>query len=247
MTQPIAVVVAKDRGPSTALQAIQDKLVEALERRSEFDVTVIPHLYDLAPDGPGVRFLRSIPGDIILLSWLYPRSAYWVLEAHGVRGRLGRTTSLHEGEIDPPHTPSGHNRASPERTLWCLDLRTYDATQPFLAEVAAIGEHILRKTGSAEAAGRTARGGSQQVEESTSDRWYPVIDLDRCDNCLECLNFCLFGVFGLGESSSIMIEQPDACRHGCPACAASAPRAPSCFPSIPIRQSPGIPTPRPRA
>ena len=26
--------------------------------------------------------------------------------------------------------------------------------------------------------------------------WFPVIDYDRCTNCMQCLSFCLFGVYG---------------------------------------------------
>ncbi|HEX8311367.1 MAG TPA: ferredoxin family protein, partial [Chthoniobacteraceae bacterium] len=27
--------------------------------------------------------------------------------------------------------------------------------------------------------------------------WFPVIDYDRCTNCMQCLSFCLFGVYGV--------------------------------------------------
>ena len=67
-------------------------------------MTVLPHLYDLAFEGPGVEFLRSVPGDMIVLSWLYPRSAYWVLDANCVRGALGRTSSLPDEEFDAAMT-----------------------------------------------------------------------------------------------------------------------------------------------
>ncbi|MEX2027158.1 MAG: ferredoxin family protein, partial [Pirellulaceae bacterium] len=35
-----------------------------------------------------------------------------------------------------------------------------------------------------------------RIEESPERRWYPVIDYGRCTNCMECIDFCLFGVYG---------------------------------------------------
>jgi NAD-dependent dihydropyrimidine dehydrogenase PreA subunit len=57
-----------------------------------------------------------------------------------------------------------------------------------------------------------------------------VVDYDRCTNCLECLNFCLFGVYGLDSEGAIVAEDPDACRPGCPACARICPAAAIMFP-----------------
>ena len=69
-----------------------------------------------------------------------------------------------------------------------------------------------------------------EVREETAPRWYPVIDYGRCTNCLECLNFCLFGVFGLDDEGAIVAEQPDACRDGCPACSRICPAGAIMFP-----------------
>lgn len=69
-----------------------------------------------------------------------------------------------------------------------------------------------------------------QVEETTSRRWYPVIDFDRCTNCMECVDFCLFGVYGLDGAETILVEQPDNCRKGCPACSRVCPENAIIFP-----------------
>ena len=47
---------------------------------------------------------------------------------------------------------------------------------------------------------------------------------------MECLNFCLFGVYSLGEEDAILVEQPDACRNGCPACSRICPEGAIMFP-----------------
>ncbi|MEE8452139.1 MAG: ferredoxin family protein, partial [Thermoguttaceae bacterium] len=71
---------------------------------------------------------------------------------------------------------------------------------------------------------------SAASDEETKLRWYPVIDYGRCQNCLECLNFCLFGVYGVDASDRILVEQPDACRAGCPACSRVCPAEAIMFP-----------------
>ena len=52
---------------------------------------------------------------------------------------------------------------------------------------------------------------------AVSERWYPVIDHSRCNNCGECLEFCLFGVFSKSKKK-VSVEDPGKCKPGCPAC-----------------------------
>jgi NAD-dependent dihydropyrimidine dehydrogenase PreA subunit len=54
-------------------------------------------------------------------------------------------------------------------------------------------------------------------------RWYPVIDYSRCTNCMECIDFCLFGVYGVDHSDRILVEEQDNCKKGCPACSRVCP------------------------
>jgi len=68
------------------------------------------------------------------------------------------------------------------------------------------------------------------IDEEASRRWYPVIDLSRCTNCLECIDFCLFGVYGIDRQETILVEQPDNCRQGCPACSRVCPENAIIFP-----------------
>jgi len=61
-------------------------------------------------------------------------------------------------------------------------------------------------------------------------RWYPIIDASKCTACLECVNYCLFGVYSIGKESRPVVDQPDACRDGCPACARVCPSQAIMFP-----------------
>ena len=53
--------------------------------------------------------------------------------------------------------------------------------------------------------------------------WFPVIDYDRCENCRQCLNFCLFGVYELSEEDVVEVRKPANCKTNCPACARACP------------------------
>ena len=102
MADSIPVILSKARPDQPDRARLDGQLAEALSGRPGIELHVLPHVYDLAPDGPGVEFIRSIRGPMIVLAWLYPRSTFWVLDAHGVQGRLGQAASLPEGEPGAP-------------------------------------------------------------------------------------------------------------------------------------------------
>jgi Pyruvate/2-oxoacid:ferredoxin oxidoreductase delta subunit len=60
--------------------------------------------------------------------------------------------------------------------------------------------------------------------------WFPVIDYDRCTNCMQCLSFCLFGVYGVDEAGKIQAQNHDNCKTNCPACSRVCPEAAIMFP-----------------
>jgi NAD-dependent dihydropyrimidine dehydrogenase PreA subunit len=80
-------------------------------------------------------------------------------------------------------------------------------------------------------------GEPMRINEQAGRRWYPVIDFSRCTNCMECIDFCLFGVYGVDRSETILVEQPDNCRKGCPACSRVCPENAIIFPQ---HKSPAI-------
>ncbi len=78
------------------------------------------------------------------------------------------------------------------------------------------------------------------VEKERADRgaarhgdwkpWFPVIDYDRCTNCMQCLSFCLFGVYGVDGDGRIQAQNHDNCKTNCPACSRVCPEAAIMFP-----------------
>ena len=68
--------------------------------------------------------------------------------------------------------------------------------------------------------------------------WFPVIDYDRCGNCKQCLNFCLFGVYELDGSGTVSVTHPENCKNRCPACARVCPDVAIIFPKLPASEAP---------
>src|SRR5262249_25948757 len=53
--------------------------------------------------------------------------------------------------------------------------------------------------------------------------WFPVIDYRRCTNCMQCLSFCLFDVYGVSSEGKIQVRNQDNCKTDCPACSRVCP------------------------
>ena len=60
--------------------------------------------------------------------------------------------------------------------------------------------------------------------------WFPVIDYQRCTNCMQCLSFCLFDVYGVSPDSKIQVRNQDNCKTDCPACSRVCPEVAIMFP-----------------
>lgn len=71
--------------------------------------------------------------------------------------------------------------------------------------------------------------------------WFPVIDTARCTNCMQCLSFCLFDVYGVSADHTLRVENPANCKVNCPACSRVCPEVAIMFPKYhagPIDGSP---------
>ncbi len=60
--------------------------------------------------------------------------------------------------------------------------------------------------------------------------WFPVIDYDRCTNCMQCLSFCLFDVYGIDGDKKIQVQNNNKCKTDCPACSRVCPEVAILFP-----------------
>jgi len=63
--------------------------------------------------------------------------------------------------------------------------------------------------------------------------WFPVVDYDRCEDCKQCIEFCIFGVYSMSPEGRITVTSPRNCKNNCPACARICPAAAIIFPKCP--------------
>jgi NAD-dependent dihydropyrimidine dehydrogenase PreA subunit len=229
MNPHLSVVISRGNSRNPSKLQLEQDILTTLTANTQLRVVVVPHLNDLRHDGSAVRALRALQGDLVLISWLFPRAAYWMLDSFGIEGRLAgthldRETPHNDVEAEKSSTVL-EMRELPDRVIYCLDLRSQDSSEEFVEAV-----NRIAVTQQSMSDPQASRHPPEIVEELTQRRWYPVIDYGRCTNCMECVDFCLFGVYGLDETDTILVEEPDNCRKGCPACSRVCPESAIMFP-----------------
>jgi len=237
----LSVVVSRGQSRHPDKRAIEAALVQAAEAIPGVRVLDVPHLYDLKADSEVIQTLRGTGSALIVASWLFPRATHWLLDRLGVRGQVG-ATAFDEPDDDEPLSSGAAEETETrvtelfpreQRTIYSLDLRAGDAER-LVEEVRRLAEQAFAAAESA-ADYRSAMPplpspGALRLDDPAARRWYPVIDYSRCTNCMECIDFCLFGVYGIDGAETILVEQPDNCRKGCPACSRVCPAGAIIFP-----------------
>ncbi|HEV3262755.1 MAG TPA: ferredoxin family protein [Gemmataceae bacterium] len=253
--QRLTVVLSQAQGKNPAKRALEESVTAALILEPGLDISVVPYLYDLDPEHTGRLFLESIQGDMVVLTWMYPRAAFWLLDRDGIKGHYGESQlkppadDADEDEDEQPEPPKGIGSVDvPDRHIYCLDLRDFNSHDPYVQEVRRIAEECKQRREAKlkewvqgnptvvqlgtylRADEPSARPPPEQLLQQPDRRWYPVIDYSRCTNCMECIDFCLFGVYGVDKIDRILVENQDNCKRGCPACSRVCPEHAIMFP-----------------
>jgi NAD-dependent dihydropyrimidine dehydrogenase PreA subunit len=252
----LTVVLSQAQGKNPAKRALEESITAALILEPGLDVSIVPYLYDLDANHTGRLFLESVHGDLVVLAWMYPRAAFWVLDRDGIRGHFGEAKIApadedeEEAEADQKEPPKGIGSVDvPDRFIYCLDLRDHSDHHVYVDEVKRIAAECRERR---EAQLKSwVQGNPTMVQlgrylredeppktgftpeallQQPGRRWYPVIDYSRCTNCMECLDFCLFGVYGVDAQERILVENQDNCKRGCPACSRVCPEQAIIFP-----------------
>lgn len=267
----LTVVLSQAPGKHPVKRSLEESIAAALIMEPGLDVSIVPNLYDLGPDHTGRLYLEGVSGDLAVLTWHFPRAAFWLLDRIGVKGHEGQSQLKPPADEDDgeeaAEAPKGIGPAGsvPDRHIYCLDLRDFNTPEPYLNEVRRIAaecreradaRQTARTNGPAPllqlgvpAAAPEANGHGPATAAFTPDqlltpanrRWYPVIDYGRCTNCLECLDFCLFGVYGVDSMDRILVENQDSCKKGCPACSRVCPEQAIMFPEYKAAAIAGAP------
>src|SRR4051794_8012565 len=103
----LTVVLSQAQGKNPTKRSLEESIAAALILEPGLDVSIVPHLYDLDADHTGRLFLGSVSGDMVVLSWLFPRAAFWLLDRDGIKGHYGEnriSEGADEGEEEKEPT-----------------------------------------------------------------------------------------------------------------------------------------------
>ncbi len=163
----LTVVLSQAPGKHPAKRALEESIAAALILEPGLDVSIVPHLYDLDEQHTGRLFLNSVSGDMVVLSWLYPRAAFWLLDRDGVQGHFGETRlkpPADDDEDDTEPEASATDEATegekkgigavnpPDRFIYCLDLRDFNTHAPYVEEVRRIAAECRERHAAKQAA-----------------------------------------------------------------------------------------------
>jgi len=269
----LLVVVSQGQSRSPDKRVLEDAIATIAAKLPNTVSMIVPNLYDLANDSQSVDKVRQWQGPIVILSWLFDRAAFWVLDRNQIQGQFAESLLLNQDLIDEDDEEDESSNedekaadrvstinARPNRHIYSIDMRASTSPDAYAIEFQRILsiekiegptkdllslERFLNPTNST----AMSMDGSGKLdllsptshesplgivplrmEEHPARRWYPVIDYSRCTNCMECIDFCLFGVYGVDRGETILVEQPDNCRKGCPACSRVCPENAIMFP-----------------
>lgn len=227
----LAVIISRSPGQNPQKREMEEDLFAAIGREPDVVAAIVPHLYDLRETDAAVAALRSVTGPLVVIAWLYPRAIHWTLDKMGIKGQRGEMQPRSTDADNEQQKSHANAKNAPARTVWSLDFRVND-TATHIGEI----QRILRDLRAASpSAGTTASFESLSAfslppSETPLPRWYPVIDFGRCNDCMECLDFCLFGVYGVDDDGHVVVESPNNCKRGCPACSRVCPQNAILFP-----------------
>lgn len=234
----LTLVLSKGQSRNPEKRGLETALTQAVGEIDGVKIVVVPHLYDLPRTSDSYKQLSEIEGDLVVASWIFPRAAHWVLDRNDIRGRfqeirLDDEEADSDQETEPSQDSSDDQDVErvtdlyprPKRTIHVVDLKSSNDVADYVHEIRGLAGDRTPELGLPIVGGKIV-----EVDEQAKRRWYPVIDFDRCTNCMECIDFCLFGVYGVDGAETILVEQPDNCRKGCPACSRVCPENAIIFP-----------------
>ncbi|MCA9064869.1 MAG: ferredoxin family protein [Planctomycetaceae bacterium] len=145
----VTVVISQAQGRNPVKRQLEEDIATTLMLNSRVNVSLVPHLYDMSHEHSGMLFLRSVPGPLVVMGWLYERAIRWTLDRAGVRG-IEKPTLLvsadddedsHSDEVDQQERGIG-SLNTPDRPVYCIDLRVTENGAEIIAEVERIVAEI---------------------------------------------------------------------------------------------------------
>src|SRR5215831_11774749 len=117
----LSVVLSQASGKNPAKRALEESLAAALIMEPGLDVSIVPYLYDLGADHTGRLFLESVQGDMVVLSWMFPRATFWLLDRDGIKGHYGES-QLKSPSADEEDEDEEAGEPEPPRGIGSVDV-----------------------------------------------------------------------------------------------------------------------------
>jgi ferredoxin len=227
--QPATVVLSRPPTEETAAHGATFAALGIAFEKASIPFSTVDSVYDLHDDDPGVDFLRGIQGDLIFLGWHYPRAIKWILARQDMEVN-GSTRKLHCIDARDPKADATVLRV---RDILAGRANAIVVAPPKKDEAKVKGQELTPR----ERGDLAEKLLPPPANAELSARWYPVVDYDQCTHCMECMDFCLFGVYGVDASASLRVVQQDQCRQDCPACSRVCPVGAIIFPKYHTNQA----------
>jgi NAD-dependent dihydropyrimidine dehydrogenase PreA subunit len=172
----LTVVVSQAQGRNPVRRQLEEDIAASLLHQPGVSVTLVPHLYDMPQNHSALQFLREVPGDLVVFSWLYERAIRWTLDRAGIRGLPAETLLTEitdEDEFDDEEDSAADSDTSsqsgigsvdvPQRRIWCIDLRVAKSATECLAEIERIRSEKISSPDSTQPQPLLAELGSEQA------------------------------------------------------------------------------------
>jgi Pyruvate/2-oxoacid:ferredoxin oxidoreductase delta subunit len=188
--------------PAATKAAVLEGLNEA---HVEFEA--VPDLCEMAARGD-TRLRELSSASALTVAACYPRAVKWLFASAGAPVPEATTT------------------------VWNMRVETPEAV------VEGVVKSDVRRRGPAEAGPHVPSAEARphvpletNLAPTTGWKpWFPVIDYSRCTNCMQCLSFCLFDVYGVSAEQKIQVQNQSNCKTECPACSRVCPEVAIMFP-----------------
>ena len=178
----------------------------------------VPDLCEMAARGDArLRDLSSAPA--LTVAACYPRAVKWLFASAGAPLPEATTKVWNMRVETPENVVDGVlkevRHIDPESVGLRVDPATIGVRESATAPLPAVPPSPLE---------------NQLAPTSGWKPWFPVIDYSRCTNCMQCLSFCLFDVYGVSTDQKIQVQNQSNCKTECPACSRVCPEVAIMFP-----------------
>ena len=143
----LLVVVSQGQSRNPEKRELEETIATIAAGLPNTTSMVVPNLYDLAADSQSVDKMRNWSGPIVILSWLFDRAAFWVLDRNEIRGQLAEVLLLNPDLLNDDEDDDDQEKedekaadrvtsisARPPRNIYSIDMRASGLGDAFEVE-----------------------------------------------------------------------------------------------------------------